>query len=217
MGETSKHASSKHKRKERRSAERTMARDGADRLAEAARKREAAEAAARKQPPKWLPAATAPAASPVALAFAQRPAWRCRCRRTSARSDGLVFRHELIGRTPNTRDAHRLIWLAGREGVQGAVVEALFSAYFHDGRDVGDRTVLIEVGKVSRIYFRADAGFANPEVYEYLEAERIKYAIRLPANHILQERIGYLLKRPVGRPSVHAGAIIPQWSGRIFR
>jgi Transposase DDE domain group 1 len=57
-------------------------------------------------------------------------------------------------------------------------------------------------GKVSRIYFRADAGFANPEVYEYLEAERIKYAIRLPANHILQERIGYLLKRPVGRPSI---------------
>jgi hypothetical protein len=48
MGETSKHASSKHKRKERRSAERTMARDGADRLAEAARKREASEAAQRK-------------------------------------------------------------------------------------------------------------------------------------------------------------------------
>jgi hypothetical protein len=37
-------------------------------------------------------------------------------------------------------------------------------------------------GKVSRIYFRADAGFANPEVYEFLEAEQIKYAIRLPAN-----------------------------------
>ena len=56
-------------------------------------------------------------------------------------------------------------------------------------------------GKVSRIYFRADAGFANPEVYEFLEAERIKYATRLPANRVLQERIGYLLKRPVGRPS----------------
>ena len=55
-------------------------------------------------------------------------------------------------------------------------------------------------GKVSRIYFRADAGFANPEVYEFLEAEGIKYAIRLPANRILQDRIGYLLKRPVGRP-----------------
>jgi Transposase DDE domain group 1 len=52
--------------------------------------------------------------------------------------------------------------------------------------------------KVSRIYFRADAGFANPDVYEFLEAERIKYAIRLPANRILQERIGHLLTRPIG-------------------
>src|SRR6516165_10519133 len=51
-------------------------------------------------------------------------------------------------------------------------------------------------GKVSRIYFRADAAFAMPEVYEFLEAERIKYAIRLPANQVLQARIGYLLKRP---------------------
>ena len=55
-------------------------------------------------------------------------------------------------------------------------------------------------GKVSRIYFRADAAFAMPEVYEFLEAERIKYALQLPANRILQDRIGYLLKRPVGRP-----------------
>jgi hypothetical protein len=55
-------------------------------------------------------------------------------------------------------------------------------------------------GKVSRIYFRADAGFADPEVYEYLEADGIKYAIRLPANRVLQERIAYLLTRPVGRP-----------------
>jgi hypothetical protein len=54
-------------------------------------------------------------------------------------------------------------------------------------------------GKVSRIYFRPDAGFANPEVYEYLEAEGIKYAIRLPANRVLQERIGHLLARPVRR------------------
>ena len=58
-------------------------------------------------------------------------------------------------------------------------------------------------GKVSRIYFRADAGFANPEVYEYLEAEGIKYAIRLPKNNVLQEKIGYLLTRPVGRPPNH--------------
>jgi hypothetical protein len=52
----------------------------------------------------------------------------------------------------------------------------------------------------SRIYFRADAGFANPDVYEFLEAERIKDAIRLPANRVLQDRIGYLHRRSVGWP-----------------
>jgi Transposase DDE domain group 1 len=56
--------------------------------------------------------------------------------------------------------------------------------------------------KFKRRYFHADAAFANPEVYEFLEAEGFKYAIRLPANQILQERIAYLLKRPVGRPPI---------------
>ena len=51
-----------------------------------------------------------------------------------------------------------------------------------------------------RRYFRADAAFVNPEVYEFLEAEGYKYAIRLPANQVLQERIAHLLTRPGGRP-----------------
>jgi len=55
-------------------------------------------------------------------------------------------------------------------------------------------------GSGERLYFRGDAAFGNPEMYEYLEAEDIAYAIRLPANRVLQDRIGYLLKRPVGRP-----------------
>jgi Transposase DDE domain group 1 len=52
----------------------------------------------------------------------------------------------------------------------------------------------------TRLYFRGDAAFANPEIYEFLEVEGMGYTIRLPANRILQEKIGYLLKRPVGRP-----------------
>jgi Transposase DDE domain group 1 len=55
-------------------------------------------------------------------------------------------------------------------------------------------------GKVLRLYFRADAAFANPDLYEYLEGEGIKYAIRLPMNPILRERIAHLLTRPIGRP-----------------
>src|SRR5215472_13120155 len=54
--------------------------------------------------------------------------------------------------------------------------------------------------KLKRRYFRGDAAFANPEVYELLEAEGYKYTNRLPANSVLQELIGWLLKRPVGRP-----------------
>src|SRR5689334_1388811 len=53
---------------------------------------------------------------------------------------------------------------------------------------------------VKRRYFRADAGFASPEVYTVLEAEGYGCAIRLPANAVLQRRIAHLLKRPAGRP-----------------
>jgi hypothetical protein len=51
-------------------------------------------------------------------------------------------------------------------------------------------------------YFRGDAAFANPELYEFLEAEEFRYAIRLPANDVLYREIKHLLKRPVGRPSI---------------
>ena len=71
-------------------------------------------------------------------------------------------------------------------------------------------------GKLSRIYFRADAGFANPEVYEFLEAERIKYAIRLPANRILLANFSYQAggwtkpRRVVAKVEWHPGALYPR-------
>ena len=55
-------------------------------------------------------------------------------------------------------------------------------------------------GIVKHLYFRGDAAFANPEVYEFLEAKGASYTIRLPANYVLQDKIGHLLKRPIGRP-----------------
>jgi predicted DsbA family dithiol-disulfide isomerase len=64
---------------------------------------------------------------------------------------GLALRHDLMQRTPNTFNAHRLVWLADREGVQDAVIEGLFRAYFVEGRDVGDKTVLAEVAAAAGI------------------------------------------------------------------
>ena len=55
-------------------------------------------------------------------------------------------------------------------------------------------------GKKLRKYFRGDAAFAKPEVYDYLEEKGFLYAIRLPANDVLQRTIKHLLNRPVGRP-----------------
>src|SRR5260370_14080819 len=67
-------------------------------------------------------------------------------------------------------------------------------------REVLEPVVARYRGTVKRCYFRGDAAFANPEIYEFLEAEGMGYAIRLPSHRVLQEKTGYLLKHPVGRP-----------------
>ena len=90
---------------------------------------------------------------------------------------GITFHHDLMERTPNTFNAHRLIWLAGEEGVQDAVVEALFRAYFVEGRDVGDTNVLAEIAKQAGLSDTAVAAFlegtaGTEEVH--LEAETAK-------------------------------------------
>ncbi len=65
---------------------------------------------------------------------------------------GLEFRFDRQRRTPNTVDAHRLVRRAGEAGGearQDAVVEALFRAYFQEGRDIGDAAVLAEVASAA--------------------------------------------------------------------
>jgi predicted DsbA family dithiol-disulfide isomerase len=60
-------------------------------------------------------------------------------------AEGIHFAFDLIDRTPNTLDAHRLVWLADKEGIQDAIVEALFVAYFTEGRDISNQDTLIDV------------------------------------------------------------------------
>lgn len=61
------------------------------------------------------------------------------------RTEGVLFRFERIRRTPSSVDAHRLARWAARYGRAGEMVEALFSAYFTDGHDIGDVMVLSAV------------------------------------------------------------------------
>ncbi|MCA0872889.1 DsbA family oxidoreductase [Seohaeicola saemankumensis] len=63
----------------------------------------------------------------------------------NAAKAGLNINFEGIKRTPNTLNAHRLIHWAGIERVQNKAVDALFSAYFVEGRDIGDAEVLSDI------------------------------------------------------------------------
>ncbi|WP_020470617.1 DsbA family oxidoreductase [Zavarzinella formosa] len=81
----------------------------------------------------------------------------------AARGEGLPFAFDKMERTPNTLDAHRLIWLADKEGVQDAVVEALFRAYFIDGRDIGDGPTLLDIV--------ADAGLDRSRAAAFLSGD----------------------------------------------
>ncbi|SDC12841.1 DsbA family oxidoreductase [Ruegeria marina] len=62
-----------------------------------------------------------------------------------AQKAGLNINFEAMKRTPNTLDAHRLIHWAGIEGKQAQAVDALFRAYFTEGRDIGDHEVLGDI------------------------------------------------------------------------
>jgi len=55
---------------------------------------------------------------------------------------GIDFLFDRIERTPNTFDAHRLIWFAGQHHRQDEVVETLFHAYFTEGLNIGQAETL---------------------------------------------------------------------------
>jgi predicted DsbA family dithiol-disulfide isomerase len=81
----------------------------------------------------------------------------------TAATVGLEFHLDRLTRTPNTVNSHRLIRMAGQEGVQDAVVETLFKAYFCDGADIGDPEILAGIG---------GAGGLDPDaVFKMLKGE----------------------------------------------
>lgn len=64
----------------------------------------------------------------------------------AGRADGLPFDYERGQVRLNTRHAHRVVWLAGKEGDAAAVMRALFHAHFAEGRSLGDPQTLVDAG-----------------------------------------------------------------------
>ena len=90
--------------------------------------------------------------------------------RSEGASEGIQFAFDKIAKTPNTLDSHRLVRWAGGAGMQNEVVERLFKAYFVDGRDIGDVSVLSavaeEAGMDANLVSKLLAGDADLEPVE---------------------------------------------------
>jgi len=83
--------------------------------------------------------------------------------RAAGAGEGIAFAFERIKRTPNTLQSHRLIRFAGDQDRQDEMLEALFRAYFLEGRNIGDRAVLADVAE--------DAGLDRDEAADYLAGD----------------------------------------------
>ena len=97
-------------------------------------------------------------------AAASMPAASTRPSTDAGATVGIPFAFERIRRTPATREAHRLVRHADALGQADALVEALFRAYFIDGRDLGEPRVLAEIA--------GEAGLDAAEARRFLAGER---------------------------------------------
>jgi predicted DsbA family dithiol-disulfide isomerase len=90
---------------------------------------------------------------------------------------GIPFAFDAIERQPNTLAPHALIGAAAELGIQDAVVEALFRAYFLEGRDMTDRATLVDVATAAGMTReQAEKVLDSPEARESaaLEDERAR-------------------------------------------
>jgi predicted DsbA family dithiol-disulfide isomerase len=97
-------------------------------------------------------------------------------------------------RTPSTKLAHRLIWEAGRQGAQNAVVTRLFQAYFEEARDIGQAGVLHDIGEEAGLDRAAvRAALTEPEskrAVEQLVTEGYRMGIQGVPFFILAQKYG---------------------------
>jgi len=91
---------------------------------------------------------------------------------TTARAEGLPMDFDQGQVRVTTLPAHRLLWLAGREGVQAAVGEALFQAHFVEGRNLADTQTLIAAAAAGGIPAeRVSALLAGEEGLQEIQAQ----------------------------------------------
>ena len=124
-------------------------------------------------------------------------------------SDGLDFHHERIEKTPNTLSSHILVWLAGETGLQSEIVEALFSAYFAEGRDIGDPDVLAAIG--------TGVGLDRTTIEPALNDETLRAEVKAEARGFAESGISAVPTVLLNRFSLFSGAQRPELIERALR
>ena len=116
-------------------------------------------------------------------------------------ADGLTFAFDRVASAPNTVDAHRLILFAARHGRQWETADALFAAYFAEGRNMNDHEQLVEAA--------SRAGLPSDEVRAFLagdecadevaasQAEAYRLGVRGVPFYVLDGRYGLSGAQPV--------------------
>jgi predicted DsbA family dithiol-disulfide isomerase len=87
------------------------------------------------------------------------------------KAEDIAFAFDRIAVSPNTLDAHRLLRWAQAAGRQDRTVEALFRAYFIEGRDIGDHGVLADIAETSGLDGDIAARLAGDEDRRSVAAE----------------------------------------------
>ncbi len=94
----------------------------------------------------------------------------------NGRELGIAFNFDKLTTVNNTFNGHRLIWLAGKYGVQEKVALALFYSYFTEGRNMNDIDLLKEIGKSNGIPAEKLEGFFESEEGKQEVREEQKWA-----------------------------------------
>ena len=66
---------------------------------------------------------------------------------SQAQTENLNFNLNLIKKTPNTIKSHILIKFSEKFDLQEQIKEQIFTAYFIEGKDIGDQNILLEIAK----------------------------------------------------------------------
>jgi predicted DsbA family dithiol-disulfide isomerase len=127
--------------------------------------------------------------------------------REAGRQSGIAFAFDRIKKTPNTFNAHRLIWLAGLEGRQSRMVERLFRGYFEEGMDVSDPSILAQVAN--------ETGIEQEDVAAWLASQEAVKEVRAEEQAGLQLGIRavpyFSVEGRSGLSGAHPPSVLAEW------